>query len=33
MNSLFWIDIWGAPVIALVWFLNSDSILDELPEE
>ena len=33
MNALFWIVIWGAPALALVRFLHSDKILDELQEE
>ena len=33
MNALFWIAIWGAPALVLVWFLHSERILDELQEE
>jgi len=33
MNSLFWGALWSAPALALIWFLRSDSMLRELPEE
>jgi len=33
MNSLFWGAIWCAPALALIWFLRSDRMLRDLPEE
>ncbi|HTY21358.1 MAG TPA: zinc-ribbon domain-containing protein [Geobacteraceae bacterium] len=33
MNSLFWTVLWGAPVLALIWFLRSDRMVRELPDD
>jgi predicted Zn finger-like uncharacterized protein len=33
LNSLLWIVIWGAPPLVLVWFLNSEIFLRDLPDE
>lgn len=33
MNSLLWGALWCAPVLVLIWFLRSDRMLRELPEE
>lgn len=33
INALFWIIIWSAPALALIWFLRSERMLRELPEE
>jgi predicted Zn finger-like uncharacterized protein len=33
MNSLFWSALWCAPALALIWFLRSDRLIRDLPEE
>jgi hypothetical protein len=33
MNSFLWGALWCAPALALIWFLRSDRMLRELPEE
>lgn len=33
ISSLFWIVLWSVPAVVLIWFLNSDRIRREFPEE
>jgi predicted Zn finger-like uncharacterized protein len=33
LNALFWIALLIAPALALIWFLRSEKMLQELPEE